>query len=378
MLDAIAKRSHCFVIAEIGVNHNGHMGLAYAHIDAAREAGVDAVKFQLFEPTLLTTAQAPLAAYQQKALGQSTDFASLESPQQKQSGPVATSQQAMLASLVLTPQQMKQLQAYCSKSGLLFLCTPFDSQSAEFLVQDLQVPLLKLSSGDLTNLPFLAQLAKEGTPLILSTGMGSLEEVQQAVETIATYTSRPLPEALAILHCTSLYPAAPDTLNLRAIQTLQKQFPSLVVGYSDHSLGVEASYAVVAMGARILEKHLTLDANLPGPDHQASLPAERWPDWMQRLRMLEQMLGDGRKQPHPREEEVASVARKSLVLARDLPQGHTLTLEDLLCKRPGQGIAPARLSEVLGNTLRHALPQDSLITWDDLNARVPQGEASSR
>lgn len=339
--------NQCFVIAEAGVNHNGRLELAKQLVEAAAEAKADAVKFQLFKPELLTTACAPTATYQQ-------------------SSAKSDSQQALLAGLTLSHADMKTLAAYARQLGLMFLCTPFDTDSARFLVDELDVPLLKLSSGDLTTWPFLKSLSELNKPLLLSTGMATLAEVRQTVTYLQPLLKGELKDQLALLHCTSSYPAPDESLNLSALFTIRAEFPDLVVGYSDHSLGPEASVAAVALGARVVEKHITLDTTLPGPDQAASLPTKHLSAFVKSVKRAAVMRGHGRKEPHAVEQNVREVARKSLVTARDLKAGDSVKAEDLVCKRPGTGISPVELDSVLGKQLKCDLPADSLLTFEHL------------
>lgn len=333
---------HTYIIAEAGVNHNGDIALGKALIDGAAQAGADAVKFQLFEPALLASAKTPLAAYQKAGA---------------QAGEPIKNQIDLLSRLALPRQAFIELQAHAHQAGIQFLCTPFDDMSAVFLHQTLDVPLLKISSGELTNLPFLRLLGRMNIPLILSTGMATLAEVEAAVQAVWE-TNRP---PLALLHCVSAYPAAADTVNLLALQTLQQKFPNCTIGYSDHTLGLHVPVAAVALGARIIEKHFTLDQSLEGPDHQASLTVAELAQMVFAIRETEVALGDGIKKPNPVESDCIRVARKSLVLRHDLPAKHTLTLDDLIAKRPGTGISPANLFQVLGKRLKTDLSQDELL-----------------
>ncbi len=340
----------CFIIAEAGVNHNGDMGLAHQLIDAAKHAGADAVKFQLFIPQALAVANAPKAFYQQ------TETAPSET------------QQTLLARLALSNAQMQQLSTYAQSRGLTFLCSPFDEASAETLVRQLEVPALKLGSGELTNLPFLRKLAKYQVPLILSTGMATLEEVKEAVTAVeARLVLGQNETGIALMHCTSAYPAPQDALNLTAITTLKQAFPRCLVGYSDHSTSVDLVPAIaVGLGAKLYEKHLTLDKTMVGPDHQASLEPQAFAQLVRTIRQAEAMMGSGIKAPHPVEFDCMAVARKSLVLMRDLPAGHQLEPWDIGFKRPATGLAPRFLSSVIGRKLMHPLPAEAFISWDDL------------
>lgn len=338
---AVFDTTRCFIIAEAGVNHNGSMEMAKALIDGAAQAKVDAVKFQLFNPEKLTSKVAPMAAYQQR----NNENAGVDS------------QQALLKSLALPDEAFRELQAYANQRGILFLCTPFDEESALFLHHELKLPALKISSGELTNIPFLEMLGDLNTPVMLSTGMGTLEEVRQAVDAVWKKNRAPL----GLFHCVSSYPAPTDAINLHAMATLREAFPECVIGYSDHTLGTHIPAAAVALGARIIEKHFTLDKTLPGPDHQASLTVEELGGMVRQIREVEAGLGDGVKRPQSCELDCINVARKSLVAARDLTAGHVLGREDIAIKRPGTGISPAMLGQVLGQALPAAVQADELL-----------------
>jgi len=346
MNKAIFDTVQTFIIAEAGVNHNGDLSLARQLIDGAYEAGADAVKFQLFEPSLLASRFAPLAVYQ--ATASETE----EKP--------ALSQLELLRGLALTPKDFIELQAYAQKVGILFLCTPFDEKSADFLHTELKLPCLKLGSGELTNLPYLTMLGRLNTPLILSTGMATLDEVKTAVACVQAASPLGIDAPIALTHCVSAYPAPFNALNLRACQTVAQAFPNCVVGYSDHSPGIHASIAAVVLGARIIEKHFTLDKTLPGPDHQASLTVEELKMMIQQIRDIESALGDGIKAPQPIELDCIQVARKSLVAAHSLPVGHRLSAADILVKRPGTGIPPENLEKLIGVILTQAIQEDAL------------------
>ncbi len=332
----------CLIIAEVGVNHNGSLELACRLVDAACAAGADAVKFQTFKAERLVSAGAPKAAYQRRTTG------------------AAESQLEMIRKLELGEAEHRQLLAHCRQRGILFLSSPFDEQSADFLA-DLGMSAFKVPSGELTNLPFLAHLAGKGRPLILSTGMAHLGEVEAAVQTIAA--AGPVP--VALLQCVSNYPADPADVNLRAMDTMAAAF-GVAVGYSDHVPQNEIAFAAVARGACILEKHFTLDRSLPGPDHQASLEPEELAALVRGVRAVEAALGDGRKRPAASEAETAAVARKSLVAARDLPAGSVLEAEMIAVKRPGSGLPPSMRVHLLGRRTRVAIPRDALLALEDL------------
>jgi N,N'-diacetyllegionaminate synthase len=334
--------SRTFVIAEAGVNHNGDLGLARTLVDVAAAAGADAVKFQTFTADGLVTRTAPTAEYQQRALGG------------------ASSQHAMLAALELSPAAHETLWAHCASRGIEFMSTPFDVESAYFLKR-LGVKRLKISSGDVTNLPMLEVVGGLGLPVILSTGMADLVEVEAAV---ATLRASGLTD-LVILHCVSIYPADPALTNLRAMDTLGQRF-GVPVGLSDHSPGLTVAIAAVARGAVCVEKHFTVDRGLPGPDHQASLLPDELSALVRAVREVERALGDGMKRPVPSELPIRLVARKSLVAGRDLPAGTAIRREDLLILRPGTGLPPSALSRVVGRRTARAVPADSPLTEDML------------
>jgi N-acetylneuraminate synthase/N,N'-diacetyllegionaminate synthase len=320
----------CFVICEAGVNHDGDADAAHALVDAAAEAGADAIKFQTFEPEALADPGAKKAAYQVETTG------------------AGESQLDMLRKLALPREAWAGLKSHAEARGLVFLSTPFDPQSAHVLV-DLGMAAIKVPSGELTNLPFLSFLARFGLPMIVSTGMGDLGEVHAAVAALETENA-----SFCLLHCTSSYPAAPEDANLRAMETMRHAF-GRVTGYSDHTLGTAVALASVAMGAAVLEKHMTLDRNRPGPDHRASLEPGEFAGLMRDLRAVEAALGSGRKEPFAGEREVAVVARKSLVAARDLAAGQIIAAADLTARRPGDGLSPALAHLFLGRTLRRSV-----------------------
>jgi N,N'-diacetyllegionaminate synthase len=339
---AIGSPARCFVIAEAGVNHNGDVALAHRLVDAAADAGVDAVKFQTFDPDLLASEAAPKAAYQVRTTGG------------------GESQRDMLRKLALSRPAHAELKRHAEERGLCFLSSPFDESAADFL-EELGVPAFKVPSGELTNLPFLAHLARKGRPLLVSTGMSTLDEVVEAMATIAAAG----PAAVALFHCTSSYPAPADAVNLRAMATLRARL-AVPVGYSDHTLGRAIPIAAVALGAELLEKHLTLDRALPGPDHAASIEPGELAALCADLRLVEAGLGNGDKVPHACELDTRAVARKSLLVARAVSAGAVVGAGDLRASRPGTGLSPARLSEVLGRRARRQLPAGHLLSLGDL------------
>ena len=327
-----------FIIAEAGVNHNGDVELGFRLIDVAKEAGADAVKFQTFKSEEIAAAEAPMAEYQKENLA------------------IEESQQAMLKKLELKAEDYHRLLQHCNEVGITFISTPFDRSSVDLLVA-MDVPAIKVSSGDLTDLPLLEHLGRQNKPVILSTGMGNLSEIEEALAALAT-------RDLALLHCVSDYPAPLETINLRAIETMRSAF-ALPIGYSDHTLGSEASLGAIAMGACIIEKHLTLDSKDEGPDHAASMEPDAFRDFVTAIRNLEVCLGDGVKRPRGNEPETAKVVRKSLAAARDLAPGEPLTEISLTSKRPGTGIPPRERPQLIGRRVRRAIEAGTLLDHSD-------------
>lgn len=331
-----------FVIAEAGVNHDGSPERALALVDAAQRTGADAVKFQTFRADALVTADAAKAAYQRTTV------------------PGDDGQYAMLKALELSEADLRRIRDRCDEVGIEFLSSPFDAESAD-LLDALGMRTFKVPSGELTNLPFLRHLGAKRKPVILSTGMAWLGEVETAVRTLQGAGAA----AVTLLHCVTEYPAPIEQVNLRALHTLREAF-GLPVGYSDHTTGIEVSVAAVALGATVVEKHFTLDATLPGPDHRASLEPGPFADLVAAIRRVEAALGDGRKRPAPCEVANAAVVRKSLVAAHDLVAGTRLTAADLAAKRPASGIPPTAWDGVIGRVLRRDLRADERLRWEDL------------
>jgi N-acetylneuraminate synthase/N,N'-diacetyllegionaminate synthase len=332
-----------YVIAEGGVNHNGDPALARRLVEAAAEAGADAVKFQTFDPHALAAVGAPTAAYQ------------------RTSGVAEGDQQELLRKLVLPGSAWADLQEHARARDLVFLSTPFDDASAA-LLDDLGVPAFKVGSGELTNLPFIARLARRGRPLLVSTGMADMVEVAAVVDTVRAAGDVPL----ALFHCVSSYPAAPADANVRAIETMRRAF-ALPVGWSDHTRGIELPMAAVAVGAQIVEKHLTLDRRLPGPDHAASLEPGEFREMVAGIRAIEAALGNGVKAPVAAEQDVARVARRSLHWRRSLPPGATIGSGDLEILRPATGLAPANLDDVVGRRTARAVEAGQAVDAGDVD-----------
>ncbi|WP_420963066.1 N-acetylneuraminate synthase [Brucella sp. IR073] len=335
--------SSVYFIAEAGVNHNGDPDKALALVDVAAEAGADAVKFQTFMASALVTANAPKATYQVRNDGS------------------ATTQAEMLAALELAPDVWEAIRDRCRQKGIAFLSTPFDFASADFL-ESLGVTAFKVSSGDLTYLAFLAYLARKGLPMIISTGMANLAETEEAVRAIEENGNPPL----AILHCVSDYPCDPADANLRVLPVLEKAF-GRPVGWSDHTLGTATGIASVALGARLIEKHFTLDRTLPGPDHAASLEPEELKRFIADIRITEKALGSGIKRPTAAELDTAAVARRSIVLMEDVHAGERLTDRNCAIRRPGSGMPPKMLDFVLGRRVSSDLPAGTVLNLSHLD-----------
>jgi N,N'-diacetyllegionaminate synthase len=339
-----------FVIAEAGVNHNGSLELALQLVDAAHAAGADAVKFQTFRAEDVVTPDAVTADYQRTNTGETSQF-------------------DMIRKLELDEPAHAKVAQHCRERGIEFCSTPFSEDAVAMLVR-LGVKRIKLPSGEITNKRLLECAADTGLPLLMSSGMATLAEVQQAVQWIAARWDErrfppPGPDTLNLLHCTSAYPAPAESLNLRAIATMARA-TGLPVGYSDHSLGAEAALAAVALGATVIEKHLTLDKALPGPDHRASADPQEFAAVVQGIRTVEAMLGDGVKQPQPIEQNTRDVARRSVVVLRQLARGHRLAEADLGLRRPGTGIPPDQWQHVVGRALAHDVPAYTTLHWSML------------
>ncbi|RTR05333.1 N-acetylneuraminate synthase [Halomonas nitroreducens] len=332
----------CFIIAEAGVNHNGSLDLALELVEQARECGADAVKFQTFSTDLMVTKEATSATYQYRAV------------------PQARSQYEMLKALEMSEANFVAIEAHCRACNIEFLSSAFDEQSAVFLDR-LGMRLFKVPSGEITNFPLLETIGRFGKPVILSTGMSWLGEIEAAVETL----SRTGAGRIDLLHCVTEYPAPYDEINLSAMQTLGACFGTRV-GYSDHTAGIEIPLAAVAMGASVIEKHFTLDPDMSGPDHAASLPPGDFRRMVEAIRHVESARGDGRKRPAPCEMLNLEVVRKSVTASREIVQGEVITRTHLTLKRPGSGLSPQCLDAVVGRRASRRIEADELIDWGDL------------
>jgi N-acetylneuraminate synthase len=354
---------HTQIIAEAGVNHNGSLDLAIQLVDAAVSAGADVVKFQTFRADKLVSRTAPKAEYQKHNTGG------------------GETQHEMIRRLELDEAAHLRLHRHCQSKGITFMSTPFDLESLDMLVAGFDLPFIKLASGEITNAPFLLAAARTGRPIILSTGMSDLGEVENALAVLAFGYSSPdaapslagfkaayysevgqsrLQEKVTLLHCTTEYPAPFDEVNLRAMATLRQAF-SLPVGYSDHTQGIAIPIAAAALGATVIEKHFTLDRTLPGPDHQASLEPSELADMVRAIRQVERSMGRAPKSPSTSELKNRAVARKSLVAACEILQGEVFSIKNLTVKRPGDGISPLYYWDWLGKRALRPYLQDESI-----------------
>lgn len=341
------RDSHVIIIAEAGVNHNGSLARAREMVLAAKEAGADYVKFQTAVPELVISSIAEKADYQKETTGNDE------------------SQLDMCKALHLPLNDYHELKALCQEVGIGFMSTPFDLVSIDFLAE-LGQDYCKVPSGEITNLPYLRRIAEKGIPVILSTGMSTLPEIETALR-ILTGTdkqykseSRLTLDDISVLHCNTQYPTPYCDVNLRAMLTLRNQL-GVRIGYSDHTCGIEVPIAAVAMGAQIIEKHFTLDKNLPGPDHKASLTPTELREMVSAIRNIEKALGSTQKVVSPSENGNIAIARKSIVAARDIKAGEVFTDENITVKRPGNGISPMRWDEVIGTHAKRDFKFDALI-----------------
>ena len=325
-----------YIIAEAGVNHNGSFDLACRLVDAAKAAGADCIKFQTFRSQNLVSRNAGKADYQKDTTGDG-------------------SQADMLSKLELSYDAFSRLKQYCEEVGITFLSTPFDLESVAFL-DALGVPFWKIPSGEVTNLPYLEALAKTGRPVVMSTGMCEMGEIEAALRVLRENGTTDI----RLLHCNTEYPTPFADVNLRAMETMRRAF-GVEVGYSDHTKGIEVPIAAVALGATIIEKHFTLDRNMDGPDHKASLEPEELAAMVSAIRNIEQALGSGEKTVSPSERKNIAVARKSIVAKRAIKQGEVFSEENLTAKRPGTGISPMRWFEVIGQVAAKDYMRDEII-----------------
>ncbi len=324
------------IIAEAGVNHNGSLEMAKKLVDAAKASGADIVKFQTAKLDSLVSKSAHMAEYQKKNTG------------------VEESQKDMLSKLLLSFEDFADLAGYCRSVGITFLSTPFDIESIQFL-NDMQ-DLWKIPSGEITNYPYLVEIGKTKKKVILSTGMAEMDEIQAAINVLNEYGT----EDITILHCTTEYPAPIKDVNLNVMQTIRETF-GYPVGYSDHTEGIEVDLAAVALGASVIEKHFTLDRNLPGPDHKASLEPDELKAMVNGIRKIELALGSREKKPSEMELKNRLVARKSIVAKKTIKAGEAFSADNITTKRPGSGISPMRWNELIGMNAIRDFEEDELI-----------------
>lgn len=332
------------VIAEAGVNHNGSMEIAKKLIKEASLCGVDYVKFQTFKASKLVSKFALKADYQIKNTSNSVD-----------------TQLEMLKTLELSPEMHLELILYCQSCNVKFLSSPFDVESADFLLS-IGIDTFKIPSGEITNIPFLKHIGSFGKQVILSTGMSTLDEVREALQILVKAgTSK---ENIIVLQCNTEYPTPYEDVNLLAMQTMHKEF-GVTVGYSDHTKGIEIPIAAVALGAMVIEKHFTLDRNMEGPDHKASLEPNELSEMVKSIRNVEKSLGDGVKAPSESEKKNIAIARKSLHYSRSISKGNIVTLEDITIKRPGDGLKPSELDRIIGKELTADVLEDAKVKPED-------------
>ena len=354
---------HTLIIAEAGVNHNGSLPLALKLVEAAAYAGADIVKFQTFKTDLLTTQLAPTASYQIRETGVSKQY-------------------DMIRGLELTDKDHQDLYAHSQKYALEFLSTAFDLVSLDMLIHNKYLQRVKIPSGEVTNGPLLLGIAQKKLPIIMSTGMANIKEIKAALGIIAfgliapsdapatvagffnCYSSEEGQQALknkvTLLHCTTEYPASSEAVNLKAMDTLRGEF-GLPIGYSDHTMGIEIALAAVARGAEVIEKHITLDKSMPGPDHKASLEPDEFKSLVEGIRSIERAMGDGHKVPHDTEQKNIPIARRSLVAAKSIEVGEKYTIENLSAKRPGTGVSPMEYWMYLGTRAKRSYSPDENI-----------------
>ena len=336
----IGEEEPCFIIAEAGVNHNGSVEQAKKLIDAAKDAGADAVKFQTFNAEKVVIEKAEKAEYQKETTGGGTQY-------------------GMLKNLELSEEDFNELADYAKKAGILFLSSPFDKKSVD-LLDGINVPAFKIASGEITNFPLLRYIAKKGKPIILSTGMSTLGEVEEALNVIRSEGA----EDVILLHCVSDYPASIEDVNLRAMETLKQAF-RIPVGFSDHTLGITMPIAAVAMGACVIEKHFTLDRTLPGPDHSFAIEPDELREMERGIREVEKARGGGIKEKSELEsEEMYIKARRSIHAKVNIPKGTKITRDMLIIKRPGYGIKPKFIDIVVGRDVKKDIKEDEWITWE--------------
>ena len=332
-------KNKTFIIAEAGVNHNGSIEIAKKMVEVAKECGADAIKFQTFKAEKVISRYAPKAEYQKQTTGE------------------PDSQLEMVKKLELSFDDFVALKEYCDKLNIMFLSTPFDFESIDFL-NDLGLEIFKIPSGEITNLPYLEKIGKLGKKVILSTGMADLGEIEDALDILISCGTKK--ENITVLHCNTEYPTPYEDVNLLAMLTIKEAF-KVKVGYSDHTLGIEIPIAAVALGASVIEKHFTLDRNMQGPDHKSSLDPNELKAMVKAIRNVEKALGDGIKKPSPSEIKNKIIVRRSIVAKRNIKRGEIFNEENITVKRPATGISPMRWYEILGKTATRDYKEDEII-----------------
>ncbi len=333
------KSKGVFIIAEAGVNHNGDINLAKKLIDVAAEAGADAVKFQTFKAKNIVSGHAQKANYQKETTG------------------TEENQLQMIQKLELDYNAHQELIDYCNTKKILFLSSPFDIESIQ-LLNDLGLPIFKIPSGEITNLPYLEEIGKYKKQIILSTGMATLDEVGQALKILVQNGTAK--DNITVLQCNTEYPTPYKDVNLKAMQTIKNEF-NVEIGYSDHTQGIEVPIAATALGAKVIEKHFTLERNMPGPDHRASLEPDDLKAMVSAIRNIEMSLGHGRKEPSPSENKNRDIARKSIVAQKEIKKGEVFTIKNITVKRPGTGISPMSWYNIIGKKAKQDFKPDDLI-----------------
>jgi N,N'-diacetyllegionaminate synthase len=336
----IGEKPDTYIIAEAGVNHNGDLEKAKELIDVAKDAGADAVKFQTFKAKELASKEASKVDYQKEENEEDSQY-------------------EMLKELELAKKNFEKLKDYASQKEITFLSTPFEKQSADIL-EDLEVKAFKIGSGEITNTPLLRHIAKKGKPIILSTGMSDLGEVEDAVDVLKEENAE-----FVLLHCVSNYPTRPKEVNLRAMDTLEQAF-NVPTGFSDHTMDTHIPVAAVARGATVIEKHFTLDKSLEGPDHEASLNPEELEEFITKIRETEEALGTGVKKPAKREKNNKKAIRKGIVASKDIKKGESLEESKISIKRPAEGIKPKHLEQIIGKEAKADMKSDKPINWEDI------------
>lgn len=339
----IGAQTPVFLIAEAGVNHNGDLNTAKRLIDIAAECKVDAIKFQTFITEKLITKSAPKVEYQKISSNDKENF------------------YEMIKKYELSKDDFRILKKYSTKNGIIFLSTPFDETSVEWL-EELNIPAYKIGSGDMNNFPLIKLICSKKKPILLSTGIATLNEVKESVKFIESMGI----EDIVIFQCTTSYPAPLEEINLNVIDTYLKEFPNIIIGFSDHSIGIETSIGAVAKGVKVIEKHFTLDKSMEGPDHKASMDPKELRDWVNAIRKIEMALGSNIKKPSKNELEIAKIARKSIISLKNLKPGDIIRSEDIIIKRPGYGIPPKEYENIIGKKVINPIIKDSLIRWEDI------------